>query len=464
MTNDISFRFPVRRCLNSKRADAFHFQPQFDVIRYTIAKASICKPLAAIANRSGKTFDPGDKPRSFFTYVAIGDVDTASGEVIKFSRVLGAQAPSRARKVILKGSTLVSTVRPRRRAFALVPDELAGSICSTGFAVLVADEEQIDRQFLWAFLRSRFGARQIERLGRGASYPAVLEHELDGILVPVPDRDTFQFIVSKKVSEIFALEQQAQNKLREALATLESCLPTALLERTELSASFKPEHAFAAERADARFFDQRYQALEDRMSKVVIEKKGNALPLGRLGDPLRRGVQPEYRRDGSIPVLKTVDVQNRKVNWSACRRVTEEFYRDHPRGQLHRGDIVITSTGEGSWGRAAIVDIDQAIAAVDLLVLRVNSDIVDLYAVLAFLWSEFGQLQFSQRVRGSTGQTHLYKQDVEKAKVLIPSDNDQRLIRQKILEQFALLDEAERLRREAIQDIENLLGGAECPR
>lgn len=174
---------------------------------------------------------------------------------------------------------------------------------------------------------------------------------------------------------------------------------------------------------------------------------------------IRRGVQPEYSDSvGTIPALKTVDVQNRRVDWTACRRVTEEFFKNHPRARLHYGDIVVTSSGEGSWGRAAICDTERAVADSHLTVLKIDEDIVDPYSVLAFLWSEYGRMQFEQRVRGSTGQTEIYPRDIEKIKVLIPSISDQMLIRDKIEKQFDLIEKAEETRQQVIQEIEYCLG------
>jgi len=215
------------------------------------------------------------------------------------------------------------------------------------------------------------------------------------------------------------------------------------------------------QRLDPKFyvFELRFETLVQRLTRESVEAR-SIEEIAR--EPIHRGCQPDYEDlQGTVPVLKTVDVQNRRVDWEACRKVTEEFFKDHPQAQLCRGDIVITSTGEGSWGRAAICDVERALADGHLTILRVNTDIVDPYVVLAFLWSEYGLMQFEQRVRGSTGQTEIYPQDIEKIKILIPTEDDQRLIARKIQEQFALLDEAERLRWEAIQDIEELLGGAE---
>jgi type I restriction-modification system DNA methylase subunit len=227
-----------------------------------------------------------------------------------------------------------------------------------------------------------------------------------------------------------------------------------------LSAAADTSRLCLEQRMDPKFyvFELRFETLAQHFSQEGVEVRTVA-EIAR--EPIHRGCQPDYDDlQGVIRVLKTVDVQNRKVNWKSCRRVTEEFYRNQPSAQLTSGDIVLTSTGEGSWGRAAICDVERALADGHLTILRVNTDIVDSYAALAFLWSEYGLMQFEQRVRGSTGQTEIYPQDIEKIKILIPAEDDQQLIARKIREQFTFLDEAERLRREVIQDVEYLLGGA----
>lgn len=321
---------------------------------------------------------------------------------------------------------------------------------------LRVSEDEIDPYYLTALLNHEALRAQLRNTVRGVTihlYPQDIANIL--ILRPAPkiqarigDKLRNSYIAIKKARSLNAdIEMIFQQYF--ALNVQEDVIS---FDYTQQSCA---EHA----RLDPRFFDVKYQPLlglatdaPDRFSTIV----------DLTVEPIHRGVQPDYSDGvGTIPVLKTVDVQNRKVNWAACRKVTEEFFKDHPRSQLHRGYIVITSTGEGSWGRAAICDIERALADSHLTILKVNTNIVDPYAVLAFLWSEYGRMQFEQRVRGSTGQTEIYPQDIEKIKVLIPSKDDQRLIARKIQEQFALLDEAECLRREAIQDIEELLGGAE---
>jgi type I restriction enzyme S subunit len=85
-----------------------------------------------------ETTDPTKTPNLEFTYIDIASIDTAEGRVESPQTLLGEDAPSRARQMVLAGDVLVSSVRPNLRQTAMVPKEHDGQVCSTGFAVLRA--------------------------------------------------------------------------------------------------------------------------------------------------------------------------------------------------------------------------------------------------------------------------------------------------------------------------------------
>lgn len=211
------------------------------------------------------------------------------------------------------------------------------------------------------------------------------------------------------------------------------------------------------QRLDSKYFvfERRFEQHAERLSSAGVDVK---YVKEIVAESVHRGTQPDYDdSSGTISVLKTVDIQNRKIAWDECRRVPEAFYNLKTGAQLRRDDVVLTSTGEGSWGRAAIIDVDRAMADGHLAILRIDPTIVDPYAVLVFFWSDYGRMQLEQRVRGSTGQTEVYPQDIETIKVLIPSKPEQKRLRKKIKEQFNLLDRARRLGGEVVGDIRRLL-------
>lgn len=220
------------------------------------------------------------------------------------------------------------------------------------------------------------------------------------------------------------------------------------------------QRAYEMRRLDPKYyvFERRFEQLSTTLSREGIATKS----IRQIAkEPIRRGTQPDYDDiEGTIPVLKTVDVQNRKIDWDACRRVSSGFCEANQTAVVRQMDIVMTSTGEGSWGRAAMVDRYKALVDSHLTILRVNPEEVDPYSVLAFLWSDYGRMQFEQRVRGSTGQTEVYVQDIETIKVFIPKEPEQMRIRADLEEHFELMERAQQLHLHAVNSIDRLLGGS----
>src|SRR5207302_731799 len=94
-----------------------------------------------------------------------------------------ADAPSRARRVVRAGDTIVATVRTYLEAIALIPQALDGQICSTGFAVLRSGRD-IEPRFLAYWARSRPIVGEIVARSVGVSYPAINASELGHLRVP----------------------------------------------------------------------------------------------------------------------------------------------------------------------------------------------------------------------------------------------------------------------------------------
>ena len=83
--------------------------------------------------------DWGQKtPDSRFTYIDVGSIDNKAGVIGKEVQILeDHEAPSRARKLVQKGTVIYSTVRPYLLNIAIVKDEFEHElIASTAFAIL----------------------------------------------------------------------------------------------------------------------------------------------------------------------------------------------------------------------------------------------------------------------------------------------------------------------------------------
>jgi type I restriction enzyme, S subunit len=157
--------------------------------------------------------DPIENPVEEFSYVDIAGVDNKTKTIAATKRIVGADAPSRARKVIRKGDVIVSMVRPNLNAVALVPASLDNQICSTGFSVLRPSEKVLSG-YLFAFVRSPFFIESLVARTTGANYPAVNDGEVKDVPVPVPPPAEQERIVKllDEADELRKLRGQADRR------------------------------------------------------------------------------------------------------------------------------------------------------------------------------------------------------------------------------------------------------------
>jgi type I restriction enzyme, S subunit len=141
--------------------------------------------LRDVCERADLT-DPTRNPEETFLYVDVSSIDNEVLEITSVNRLLGAQAPSRARKRIRSGDVIFATVRPTLRRIALVPPELDGQVCSTGYCVLRARSSILDSQFLFFSLQTDGVCRAVESLQDGATYPAIRDGDLLALSIPLP--------------------------------------------------------------------------------------------------------------------------------------------------------------------------------------------------------------------------------------------------------------------------------------
>ena len=123
-------------------------------------------------------------PDLTFKYISLADVE--SGKVTNsLKNYRFADAPSRARRIVVKGDILISTVRPNLQGFALVGDDHKDCIASTGFAV-VTPGKTVDGAYLFQCL---FGPQlrvQFDKLVVGSNYPAINSNDVKNLRLLLP--------------------------------------------------------------------------------------------------------------------------------------------------------------------------------------------------------------------------------------------------------------------------------------
>ena len=191
---------------------------------------NVCSPRV-------NTRDPRNKPETKFTYVDITSIDSSTKTIAKHKVLSGKDAPSRARQVIQTGDVIVSTTRPNLNAVAKITKEFDDQICSTGFCVLRPNQNALDSDFLFHFVRTKAFLQNLSDLVKGALYPAVTDKDVRAQTIPLPPLDE-QRRIAKRLNEQMAAVESARKAAEEQLQAARQ-LPSAYLsevfEKVELT-------------------------------------------------------------------------------------------------------------------------------------------------------------------------------------------------------------------------------------
>lgn len=161
--------------------------------------------------------------------------NTKNGEVIEVQTMEGSNIPSRARRILETGDTIVGTVRPGNRSFALVGE--AGLTGSTGFAVLRPKKSYL-REYVYLAATSDANIERLAHLADGGAYPAVRPEIVVSDALPIPQDELlreFHRVTSCMFDHILA-NRRANRDLAELRDTLLPKLLSGELSATETMA------------------------------------------------------------------------------------------------------------------------------------------------------------------------------------------------------------------------------------
>ena len=141
-------------------------------------------PLKRWVKMNRSVLPESTPPGYEFRYLDIGSVGTGV-LTVRPQHLRFAAAPSRARRVVRDGDTIVSTVRTYLKAVYFVDRDTEELVCSTGFAVLTPPSRTVPKFVSYLCQSSAFTDR-VTADSVGIAYPAIAETRLGAFHVVVP--------------------------------------------------------------------------------------------------------------------------------------------------------------------------------------------------------------------------------------------------------------------------------------
>ncbi|HKH43857.1 MAG TPA: restriction endonuclease subunit S [Thermoanaerobaculia bacterium] len=309
--------------------------------------------------------NPRLEPASVFEYIDISGVDRERKAISSTQKILGVDAPSRARKEVAAEDVLVSTVRPNLNAVALVPEELDGAIASTGFCVLRANRKAILPRFLFFFSRSEPFIESLTSRVRGANYPAVADSDVRAAKLHLPALPE-----QRRIVEILDQADRLQKLRAEADTKGDAAL------RSIFGRILRDCHACTAE----------------PLGQLLSKDKG-ALQSGPFGTHLHNS---DFVEAGQVLVVGIDNVQDSGFDLGRNRRITAEKYSELRKFTLKPGDVLVTIMG--SIGRTCVFPEKAGPAICSKHVYRIQVDRQKLHP--DYLCDSF---RFAPEVRAALG-------------------------------------------------------------
>ncbi len=148
-----------------------------------------------------------EKNISEIQYIDIGSIYNHKYKTTK----INGDFPSRAKRVLRKGDTIISTVRPNLKGFTYIKDDITNLIGSTGFCVLRPKGEN-NHKFVYYLMHKKSTTQYLIKNSEGGVFPAFNTKVIEKM--PVPD---FTIKQQKSIASILSTQESLINEMEELI-------------------------------------------------------------------------------------------------------------------------------------------------------------------------------------------------------------------------------------------------------
>lgn len=363
-------------------------------------------PLKHWLGMNESVLSDATNPNFEFRYIDIGSVGT--GVLIeKPQKIRFATAPSRARRIVREGDTIISTVRTYLKAVWFAEDIKDNFICSTGFAVLTP-RQRISPKFVSYLTQNNAFIDRVTANSVGTAYPAITESRLGSFQVAIPP-------LSEQTAIVRYLNQ-ADERIRRYVSSRER-----LIELLEEYRQAVIQHAVTRGLdPDVRLKPSGIKLLGEMPAHWEAKRLKT---IGRIRYGL--GQPPRELADG-LPLIRATNVDHGRITDKNLLYIDPS---DVPSGRdaiLREKEIIVVRSGAYT-GDSAIVPkaYDGAITGYDMVVSVTGAQ--PEFVAMALLCK---YVRDDQLVIASTrsAQPHLNAEELGTAILLVPPLHEQAAI------------------------------------
>lgn len=386
--------------------------------------------LKDVCNINSLTLSEQTSPSYKFRYIDIGNVDS-DGNVALSEAMCFRDAPSRARRIVKEGDTIISTVRTYLKAITTVNFPVEDVIVSTGFAVCTPNSNVYPNYLAYSFRTDCF-IDEVCKKSTGVSYPAITSSALSAIEVPYCNKqmqsrivsylDTKTATIDKRIA-VLEKKQEVYSRLRKSIinrAVTRGLTPNVPLKDSGVDwIGMIPQHWEVRRMKDVSYM---YSGL-----------------TGKSGDDFR--CEDDSKTKPFIPFTNILN--NTKVNPTQVNRVV--MTENDEQNVVKKNDILFLMSSEDyeSIAKSSVIvnDIGEVYLNSFCRGIRPTSDMIDSNFLNYELYSTPNRDALRFEARGFT-RINIKVDRINSHCVVLPPISEQRAIAEYLDEKCAKIDAA----------------------
>ena len=355
-----------------------------------------------------------------FFYIDISSVDRISKKIISPQRIIGKDAPSRARKLIKTGDVIVSMTRPNLNAVALVGSEYDGQIASTGFEILRSNG--VDPRWIGYLVRTNEFIDAMTSLVQGALYPAIRSKDVRAHQIPVAPLAE-QRRIADKLDTTLARVDALNDRLARIIPLLKRFRQSVLAAATSGRLTEDISNLFGKEKNN--FWELKSV---DSIADVIDPHPSHRTP-------------PEVL--GGVPYVSIGDIDEQgNIDFEKSRKVSPVVLEEHKsRYLIENGDFIFGKIGTIGKPTKIPINIEYTISA-NVILIKPKKELVN-PDYLRYFFSSMNFLEDIAKKSVATSQAAFGIKKMRSLQIKIPTLEEQTEIVRRVEILFAFADRLE---------------------